>query len=290
MKYGVIDIGSNSVRLMISGGGEHYKISRITRLAKGMNTNGMIQQQPESDTLSVLTEFKRHCENVGADKIYCFATSAVRTAVNGAEFTDKIKTLLGFTVDVLSEAQEAQAGFTGALCGKDGGVIDIGGGSTEIQVGAGGRQVYAKSLPFGAVRVTDICGQDERAADEYIRQMVLKYGNLPHAEYYAIGGTAINSAAMLMSLKEYDPNKTHNYLIDIERLRALKKRLYATPVQERGLITGIQSGREAVIAAGTAILIAIMDSVEIKSVTVSESDNLEGYLMRKLKCQEEQTL
>ena len=289
MKYAVMDIGSNSVRLMISGGGVSYKLSEITRLALGMG-GGSIREEQADKTVSALSRFLSRAKEERADKIYCFATSAVRTANNGAEFTARIKRELGLTVDVLSEEDEAEAGCLGALSGKDGGVIDIGGGSTEIQVMLGGRRLYAKSVPVGAVRVTDACGQNEALADRFIKEKLARFGEIPKAAYTAIGGTAINLAAMLSELKEYDPKRTDGYIIERERLFGIKRRLYELTPAERAKLSGLQRGREEIIAAGAGILCAVMSLAGANSVTVSEKDNLEGYLKRKIKCQEEQTL
>ena len=81
MKYAVMDIGSNSVRLMISGGGVSYKLSEITRLALGMG-GGSIREEQADKTVSALSRFLSRAKEERADKIYCFATSAVRTANN----------------------------------------------------------------------------------------------------------------------------------------------------------------------------------------------------------------
>ena len=283
MKYGVIDIGSNSVRLMMSEGGSTlFKLSVITRLAAGMNVSGKIGEVSAEKTLSALSFFVSRAEKEKVDKLFCFATSAVRTAENGAEFTEKVKTLFDIDVDVVSEQTEAEIGSLGALGGKDGGIIDIGGGSTEIFVVKDGKRVYSASVPVGAVRMTDTCGQDEAAADLLAKSTAHRFGNVPRTCFVAIGGTATSAAAISLKLSEYSSDKVDGYVMTAQRLKSIKKELFSMSVEERSALSGMQKGREEIIASGMALLVALTDYIGINEISISDKDNLEGYLLRKI--------
>ena len=283
MKYGVIDIGSNSVRLLLSDGFESfYKIAKITRLAKGMNGNGALVGKTADDTVSAVSFFVNKAKNDGAEKIFAFATSAVRTASNQQEFLEKIYSECGIKVEVASEETEAEIGYLGALGNSDGGIIDIGGGSTEIQVVSGGKRVYAKSIPVGAVRLTDSCGQDEKLLFSACAEKALDFGEIPIANFTAIGGTATTAAAMILGLKEYDAKLIEGFTLEKDALFMLKDKICKMPVKERRGIAGLQSGREEIIGSGLSFLCALYDKIGINSVKISDKDNLEGYLIRKL--------
>lgn len=283
MKYGVIDIGSNSVRLMLSDGKQtFYKISRITALAKGMNETGALTGKNADDTVSAVSFFVNKAKKEGADKVFVFATSAVRTAQNSAEFASRIESACSVEVDVVSEEKEAEIGFIGAVNGKNGGIIDIGGGSTEIQVVKDGVKVYAKSIPVGAVRLTDKCGQNEKYLDEYCEKAVKEFGIVPCSDFVAIGGTATTAAAMLLGLHVYDPQKIEGFSLNITDAELLKHKVCAASIEERKTFAGLQRGREEIIGSGLAFLCSVLKYIGIKSVKVRDKDNLEGYLLGKL--------
>lgn len=283
MRYGIIDVGSNSVRLLLSDEQERiYKLSAITGLAKGMDKTGALVGKNAEETIAAVSFFKNKATADGANKIFAFATSAVRTAKNSEEFVKRVAEVCGVNLEVVSEETEAALGYLGALCFRDGGIIDIGGGSTEIQVVGGGEIIYAKSIPVGAVRLTDACGQDERMLDELCDIQVEKFGSIPKAEFVAIGGTATTAAAMILGLENYDAKKIEGFVLDKDALFSLKEKICKTSVSERRKMKGLQIGREEIIGSGLAFLCAIYDKTGIKSAKISDKDNLEGYLLRKI--------
>ena len=279
MKYGIIDIGSNSVRLMISKNGKTlYKIVEIVKLAEGMTErNGLTTQASERTVRTVVSFYdKAKAENV--DEVYAFATAAVRNAANGAEFVDKVKAACGLEIEVVSGETEAMLGRLGALGNADGGVIDSGGASTEVVVVNGGNVVYSKSVNVGAVSVKDACGQDRSLSFEYIAQKLEEYGDIPKTEFYCIGGTATSIAAIIQELDPYDPKKTDGFKIEKTVLGKIVDKLYSLSVEERKKLKGLQSARAEVIAGGATILLSLMEKYSLNTITVSEKDNLEGYL------------
>ena len=127
MKYAVIDIGSNSVRLLISQNGEtKLKTLQTTRLANAVE-NGFINFEKAKPTFDVISNFTIKAKEFGVDKIYAFATAAVRNAQNGKEFVETLDKQNNIKIEILSGEQESKIGLIGVLGKNDGGVIDIGG-------------------------------------------------------------------------------------------------------------------------------------------------------------------
>jgi exopolyphosphatase/guanosine-5'-triphosphate,3'-diphosphate pyrophosphatase len=283
MKYGVIDIGSNSVRLMMSDGiNTLYKNVKTTRLAEGMGEDLLLKDEPIERTARAVSFFVEKAKIENADEIFVFATAAVRRSKNKQQFIDLIKNLCNADVDVVSGEDEARLGVLGALNGADGGVIDVGGASAEICVVKDGARVYTKSLYLGAVSVTDKCGQNRNTVDKFVAEKVEEYGNVPKTEFYAVGGTATSIAALILELDPYDPERVDGYTVTFDQMEKLCSRLFAMSVSEREKLKGLQKERAKVIASGVAIVLSIMKKLGINKLTVSEKDNLEGYLKVKM--------
>ena len=282
MKYGVIDVGSNSVRLMLSENGRTiYKLIETTRLASSLDENGFIELKAAENTLLAFSSFAERAKEEGVDKLYAFATAAVRKAKNGGEFVKLIYERCGVPVEILSGEQEAEAGFKGALCGKDGGVIDIGGASTEIAVVKNGEKVYGKSVNIGAVTLTKTCGENGVLAEKTVKQALKEFGSVPKSGFFAIGGTATSIAAICLKLTKYDPVKVDGFVLEKSELNRLKDKLYSTSVEDRKKIAGLQPQRADIIQSGAAILCGVSDLLGLEKITISEKDNLEGYLLIK---------
>lgn len=279
-KYGIIDIGSNSIRLMISVGDKtQAKYISTTRLAEGLAKTGALNEAAMDRSLVAVQDFVKQAEEVGAE-VHIFATEAVRSANNGNEFTENIKKTTGYYVDVVCGEMEAKLGFTGASSGENVCVVDIGGASTEIVCGDKGIICYAKSVPIGAARLLDNCGEDEEKLTAYINKNLEQYGSVPMMDkLVAIGGTATTAVSVLLQMKKYDSQKVHNFVLSKDSLVSVYEKIKNTPKVERNNIVGLQEGRRDIIVGATFELIKIMEMLGFERVYVSESDNLEGYLM-----------
>lgn len=279
MKYGVIDIGSNSVRLMISENGQTIKkYVKTTRLAENMEADNNLQDIPMERTACAVSFFVNMANEQGLDKVYIFATAAVRQAKNKQVFLSKVKDMTEITVDVIEGEIEAKLGAIGALNGGDGGIIDVGGASSEVLIVKNGEIIYSKSLNIGAVKSFNLCGQDKEKILNLVEKAVYEYGEIPESTFYGIGGTATSIASMDLTLKEYDPNLVHGHSISIDKILKLRDKLLDMSVEERKNIVGLQKERAEVIASGVAIVYEILKRANARKIIISESDNLEGYL------------
>lgn len=277
--FGVIDIGSNSVRLMLSDGVNALsKENVITRIAEGQGEDSMLKDTAIERTALAVSFYANKAKTLGADKILIFATAAVRKAKNKSKFLDRVKELCGITVDVVSGEKEADIGFLGAAGGIDGGVIDIGGASSEIIVKKSGKLLYSKSLNVGCVSINNDFGQDKDKIEEYLNKKIEEYGEVPLSNFYAIGGTATSLCAIAQDLKEYSKDKVDGFLLSREQVDELVVKLSRMTISERKDIPCLQKGRGEVILGGAILLSIIMKKLGINYITVSEKDNLEGYL------------
>lgn len=273
MKKAIIDVGSNSVRLLLDG---EKKIIN-TQLAEKADVGGILGEDPIARTAAAIRVLKEEAEQKGA-RVWAFATEAVRSAKNKEEFLDAVRAF-GLEIDVLPSSKEAEIGFFGAYYGT--GVkatLDVGGASSELAVGDGKTLAYAHSLPIGTVRVKDhsLAFSEQM---EYVRKRVKEYGTVPtFDELIAIGGTSSSLVAIRDEVEPYDPKKIHMQTLTRKEIREVTDFINATPVEKRKEIKGLHPKKILVIPAGGAILLGIMEYLGIEKITVSETDNLEGYL------------
>lgn len=283
MKISVIDVGSNSVRLATMADGKTlYKRMNTTRLGEGLYLSGLISEAAAERTAQAVAEFYALAKHDGARKIYVFATAAVRSAPNRNIFLEKVEKLCGAQVEVISGETEAQIGILGALKGRDGGIIDVGGASTEVIINSNGKTVYSKSVNIGAVRLFDAAGRDKSELLKIIERSAEEFGDFPAQEYdfVAIGGTAGRLAAIEHNLKEYRPEITHGTVFTLDGLSAMADRLLNMSVKQIRSTTVCGKSSE-LVGGGALLLCAVMRKFGVKKIAVSESDNLEGYFYLK---------
>ncbi|MGL5314827.1 MAG: Ppx/GppA phosphatase family protein, partial [Peptostreptococcaceae bacterium] len=180
MKIGTIDIGTNSMRLLIGdyvdGKIENRKKHvNTTRIGQGVDKDGYIREDALKRNLDALEEFAKMCEEENCKEIYCMGTSALRDSKNGKEFVERAKVITGIDVDIISGNEESNLGFMGVLEGLEGDepilVIDIGGGSTEFIIGDRDGIKFAKSENVGALRMTEKFLKQDPICEEEFNQM-----------------------------------------------------------------------------------------------------------------------
>lgn len=273
MKNGIIDIGSNSIRLFWKG----LKEQENTQLAEDLIHTGTLKQEAMDRTASAIAYFAEKAKKEGAAKVYAFATEAVRAAKNRDDFIERVKKIVDSFELILPE-QEALLGFTGAYPGKGRvAVLDIGGASTELAVGDENGLLYAHSMPLGSVRLKDY-SQNENERFGYAKEFVKEYGTVPPFEkLISIGGSLSAIAATRLALCPYDPEVIHGFEMTREEVWETVQRIFAVPVEARIHIVGLHPKKTVVGPVGGLIGLAAMDYLGVKKVTLSEKDNLEGY-------------
>lgn len=303
MRVACIDIGTNSIRLLLADfDGSHFtdvsKALQMTRLGKGVNETKRLVQDRIEASVAVIAEYCEAASHYKAEKVYLMATSAVRDATNAQDLIEAVYKITGYTIEVISGDVEAEVGFMGVLLGSEDPdqttlVIDIGGGSTELIVGDANGIRYAKSLNIGAVRMTGafihsdpVSLEEKQAVISYVSEQVKSV--FEDIKRYAIdsvigiGGTATTYATMQHVVTHYSRDKVHRLKVTLEDLIALNLRLEKATVEMRKQFLGLEEKRADIIYAGGLIMQVIMEEFKISSFSVSDFDNLEGFIGYKL--------
>jgi exopolyphosphatase/guanosine-5'-triphosphate,3'-diphosphate pyrophosphatase len=299
VRVAVVDIGSNSTRLLIADVvdgrvvAEHDRRSTVTRLGAGVDAQGQLRDDAAERVFRALDDYQRSIEQHGAERRIAVLTSAVRDASNGVEFADSVQQRYGLEPHVLSGDDEARLTFLGATSERDPDdrtptvVVDIGGGSTELVIGSGHEASFHVSTQAGVVRQTERHLHtdpptrdelDELAAE--VRQIVATA--VPHAEResivhgVAVAGTATSLAAIAQRLEPYDATKVHGYVLAADEARAILERLAAIPLKQRRKVPGLHPDRAPTIVAGVLILLQVLELFGLEQVEISEHDILRG--------------
>ena len=282
-KFAVIDIGSNSVRLMfVADGKVLYKRLNTTRLGEGLATSARLKIEAIERSANAVKDFYNAAKEEGAEQVFAFATAAVRFAENGNEFVARVKMLCGLSVEVISGEREAEIGITGALGNADGAVIDIGGASTEIVVRGKGEMIYKKSIDVGVVRLKDMCGQDFELLKEKAKECARQFGQVPtHLPLYGIGGTATTLGALILEMQEYDSNKITGSVVSVKQMCDIAEKLSKMSVAEIAVLPCVSQGRADVLLGGAVWLSIVMQELGFDELIISDRDNLEGYAICK---------
>lgn len=282
-KYAVIDIGSNSVRLMfVANGKVLYKRLNTTRLGDGLAQTGVLKTEAIVRSANAVTSFFAQAKNEGAEEVFAFATAAVRSAKNGQDFVQAVKNGCGLQIEVLSGETEAEIGLLGALGAENGAVIDVGGASTELVMQSSGKIVYKKSVNVGVVRLKDACGNEKALLENRCKQEVVQFSNAPkNSNVYAIGGTATTLAALALGLQQYSSEKITGSTLSLQTMQRLVDELSKKSVEEIAAMPCVSQGRADVLTGGAIWLLTVMQALGLDKLTVSDRDNLEGYAVKK---------
>lgn len=299
MRVAVVDIGSNSTRLLIADvedgtvTDELERISVVTRLGAGVDADGRLRDDAMERVYSTLADFRALIDRHHADTALAVLTSAVRDAANGKEFAEVVEHRFGLTPHVLTGDQEAQLSFLGATSDRDPSdrtptlLVDIGGGSTEVVIGTGREAEFHVSNQVGVVRQTERHIHTDPPTDAELdavredAQAVLRQG-VP-AQWrdavrraIAVAGTATSLAAIAQELDPYDPEKVHGYVLSRTEAEAILGRLASMPLAERRHVAGLDPARAPTIVAGVVILLCVLDLFGLSETEVSEHDILRG--------------
>jgi exopolyphosphatase/guanosine-5'-triphosphate,3'-diphosphate pyrophosphatase len=300
-KFASIDIGSNTVRLLImeaddAGSFKEVNSERIIcRLGEGINSENKILPHRMDLTLDVLQRFSDQCKEYGDIPIRVVATSAVREASNRDEFVRLAKEQAGLNVEVISWEEEAQLTVEGVFwklpsSGKTL-IFDIGGGSTEF-IFSEDRQVLASvGTSLGVVRLTEqfisqhpVDTREYQNLKNHIREQLdrvhFRLGESKPEKLIGTAGTVTTLAAMDCNLFPYDPEKIHGLVLPLNNIRHLFENLKSKSLEQRLKIPSLEQGREDLIIAGTTLVLEIMEVFHCSHLTVSEYSLREGILLQ----------
>jgi exopolyphosphatase/guanosine-5'-triphosphate,3'-diphosphate pyrophosphatase len=295
----VVDIGSNSVRLLIADksddGGitELDRQANVTRLGQGVDTSNRLADEAIERTYAVLADYAARIDDHDCDEKIAVLTSAVRDSANGEDFAQTIKQRYGLTPYVLKGDEEARLTYLGATSERDPAdttptlVVDIGGGSTELIIGAGPEVRFRVSTQAGVVRQTERHLHDDPPTDKQMDALSddvrnILADNVPAEIRTAVkrgigvAGTATSLAAIAQHLDPYDPAKVHGYELSTDECDRILGELNAMTLEQRRQVPGLHPDRAPTIVAGVLIFKEVVRMFGLTTIEVSEHDILRG--------------
>jgi len=295
-----IDIGTNSVRLLVAELGGPTSLKRlwgdrsIARLGEGVGASGRLGDQAIARALMVVKAFVDRARLLGAQRLLAAATSAVREASNGLVFLKRLEELTGVRARVLSGEEEALWMMEGIRWvweepPETWVAVDMGGGSTELILAQGSGVRSARSLPLGMVRLTEeFFHQDPpdeaslQMCRKRIREMLgealrsLGLGTVRDPAIAGTAGTITTLAALDRAMSSYDGDALHGTNLSRLAVRKWRARLSGMDSRARRSIPGMEPGREDVIVAGALMVEELLDMLGAEAMVVSDHGLLEG--------------
>ena len=296
MRVGVIDCGTNSIRLLIADidGNNFREVTRqmqVVRLGQGVDETNQFHPDALERTFAAVDLYAAELARRGVEKIRFCATSATRDATNRNIFIEGVKERLGIEPEVISGDEEARLSFAGAtreFSRTDGPflVVDIGGGSTEFVLGTDTVE-SAISVNIGCVRMTERhFHNDPPTADEVAlaRRDIQNAIDIAYASVdiksaktlVCVAGTATTVAAAALNLPEYDRHAIHLSRISAVQVLEVSNNFLTMTRDERAALGYMHPGRVDVITAGSLVLSEIVKATGAKEFVASENDILDG--------------
>jgi exopolyphosphatase / guanosine-5'-triphosphate,3'-diphosphate pyrophosphatase len=303
-----IDCGTNSIRVLVADvDGDKlvdvHRETRIVRLGRGVDTTGRLAPDALERTRVALADYTGIVRQAGAQRVRMVATSATRDAANQEDFFTMVRQTLGTDAEVITGDEEARLSFTGAVGGLDPAegpfvVVDVGGGSTEVVLGArDGTRVdvtAARSVNVGCVRITERhlhsdppTPEEVSAAQRFAAQTLQEvFATVPVNKartWIGVAGTVTTLSAIAQRLPAYDPGCIHLSRLSLQSLRDTAEYLLASTHQQRVDNPVIHPGRVDVIAGGALIVRVLAEELHtragITELVVSEHDILDGIAL-----------
>ena len=311
MKLAAIDIGSNSIHLVIVRAvqGQHLEIidreKEMVRLGSGTLRKRMLSKETIDRAITSLRRFKKMAEANNADRILATATSAVRESRNAEEFIELARKELNLDVHLLPGVEEARLI---ALAVKEvtelnnhrALIIDIGGGSTEFIITGGREPDLLLSVRIGAVRLTEkyistdpISNEERESLIAHIRadltRVVWEVGNVGYDFVIGTSGTVLNlvntivqaePAHGIVGTTDFEP---FSETVSLDQIKRMNRRLARMTLRERSRVPGIEKGRADIIVGGGILLETILSELGVGEITSCDWSLREGVILDYLR-------
>jgi exopolyphosphatase/guanosine-5'-triphosphate,3'-diphosphate pyrophosphatase len=295
-KIGVVDIGSNSVKLLILEGNEAlHRDSVVTRLGSGIADTGGLAEESVATTLNRLGEIRAILDTHAVANVHAVATAAVRSANNSAPFVSAASTALGCDVTVIDGVTEGSLAFVGAqrnlesrLGNQPLTVVDIGGGSTEFSIGTPGSTPRVASIPYGARNLSErILEHDPPRPEELtnaigavideIDDVVREIPDLERCDHFlGVAGTIVTIAMVELGLHEFDAGTLHGMELTKEAAEDVFRTLATETLVDRVHNPGLPADRADIIVGGCCVLVAVLRKLQLPAITVSTTALADG--------------
>lgn len=283
----VIDIGSNSVLLLIASRDERGALTivrdeaTVARVSEGAAARGTLLPEAIERTLAVLRRYRASATAEGVEQITAVATEGLRMASNAEEFLAPAREILGSPVRIISGDEEARLSYRSVALEQPEPrplrVIDIGGASTELVCGRGLEIDEAVSHRLGSVRISEALqdgyppsAQALEAMYAHALEQLCAQPLAPHPQLHGLAGTVTTAAGVLLGLERYDRTRVDGSSVSVEQLRALRDRLAQLSLPELQAIPLIGVGRADVVVGGVTILLAALEHCGASTLIVRD--------------------
>ena len=300
-KIGIIDLGSNSARLVIVNlfqDGYFMVVDELkesVRLGQDMERDGFLKPQRVAETIKTLKMFRKLCDASGVSRIITVATEAVRKAKNQRSFLDEIQANCGIKIKVLTAEEEATLVYRGVINTMDvpkGLILEIGGGSTKIVYYNRRNMLNYATLPFGAVTLTDMFARDgnkpEDQANRIEEFMTEQLGGVewlkeldPDVQMIGVGGSFRNLFRINKMVHKYPLDTVHNYNMSTEDFLPLYDMIKVLDLDKKKKIKGLSAQRADILPAALAVVKAFVSYIGATNFTISGAGLREGIMINQ---------
>lgn len=297
-RIGIIDLGSNTARLVIVemlGDGHFMVIDQLkesVRLGKDMERDGFLKPQRIAETIKTLKMFRKLCDAYEIERIISVATAAVRRAKNQRSFLDEIVANTGIKLKVLSAEEEATYVYRGVINTMDiskGLILEIGGGSTKVIYYNRRNLLHYETLPFGAVTLTDLFSSDglspkEQAEkiEEFVTEQISKIEWLkeldPETQLIGCGGSFRNLCKIVKMMKKSPLPLIHNYNVKTEEFEQVYDMIKSLDGDKKVRIKGVSPQRADLLPSAFAVAHSFVKNLGFESMSISACGLREGIM------------
>ena len=290
----VVDIGSNSVRLVVYEGLSRspaalFNEKALCGLGREVQSTGLLAADAVDHALATLKRYAALCDTMGVKKTYAIATAACREAKNGRAFVKLAQRTIGAEIDVLSGGREAELTALGVISGvhrADGVVGDLGGGSLELVDVHGTRARHGLTRPLGGLALADISARSIKKAEKFVKKTLsaLPVLKASHGRrFYAVGGTWRSLARLHMWQTGYPLHVMHGYAIDADEALEFAKLVHRVDVESLSNIEVVANARRPLLPYAALVLEYILRIGRPRQVVFSALGVREGLLYALLK-------
>lgn len=300
-KIGIIDLGSNSARLVIVNlFAEGYfmvvdELKESVRLGQDMERDGFLKPARVAETIKTLKMFKKLCDSSEVTRIIAVATEAVRRAKNQRSFLDEIQATCGIKIRVLSAEEEAILVYRGVINTMDvpkGIVLEIGGGSTKIIYYNRRNMLNYVTLPFGAVTLTGLFSdpnlkpeQQAEKIEEFFTEQLKNVEWLkdldPDVQMIGVGGSFRNLFKITKMVHKYPLDTVHNYKMPVEDFTPVYDMIKVLDLDKKKKIKGLSAERADILPAALAIIKSFVNFIGVDNFTFSGAGLREGLMFNQ---------
>ena len=297
-KIAVIDLGSNTARLILANilPDGHFvifdELKESVRLGQDMERDGFLKPSRVAQAVKTLKMFRKLCDSYGVEKVYAFATNAVRRAKNQKSFIEEINSVCGFKFKVLTEEEEAVHIYHGVINALDipkAVIMDISGSSMQLIHYNRRNILNRENLPLGTMTLNDMFSDPSLSPEEqakqiqtYVSEQIKKIPWLaelePDVQFIGVGGSFRNLARIVKRIKRYPMDMLHNYHIgkgDFDNVYDMVKVL---ELDKRSKIKGLNSERADIFVSALAAIKGFLENTQFEEIVISGSGIREGIM------------